>query len=474
MSDARLPQDAARLSEDIGDVLSAIRRLIAEDEALSLARDRIGAGHADARRAIDEDAAEFLARRHGGNAALARRMATGSEPQNGYDRPADLAKAISPDDDMAVNQPTENGDLAWPLGDAANAPGAARPRPVVPETPILDTPQPPQRIRRHLAADTQIPEPGRGDLPEARNDLVRTLSRAQHQHDGAENSGRFSPPRLNIVPRRATEAAPATSPLRLDNTRRVADETMSPAREATSGWRGWLRARPQTETVEQADDPQDPTLTAIDAQDEDAFAEAFDWKSRMRPDLPAAADFASCPGDAEAATSDADVVERAVHHRQRVSGGVSLPDNLYAGEAQHVARPAAGTGEAAFSDMLDAMASDDADATACKNDVAPHAIAPQKIASVMPDASHGKQGDDMGQLAGDASSSPAFSAAAESRYDTVTGLSPEDEEQSIRDLLRDMIQEELHGELGQRFARNLRAVIRREVAAAIDDQIDRF
>jgi len=120
------------------------------------------------------------------------------------------------------------------------------------------------------------------------------------------------------------------------------------------------------------------------------------------------------------------------------------------------------------------MASDDADATACKNDVAPHAIAPQKIASVMPDASHGKQGDDMGQLAGDASSSPAFSAAAESRYDTVTGLSPEDEEQSIRDLLRDMIQEELHGELGQRFARNLRAVIRREVAAAIDDQIDRF
>ena len=55
MSDARLPQDAARLSEDIGDVLSALRRLIAEDEALSLARDRIGAGRADADGRSDQD-----------------------------------------------------------------------------------------------------------------------------------------------------------------------------------------------------------------------------------------------------------------------------------------------------------------------------------------------------------------------------------------------------------------------------------
>ena len=470
MSDARLPQDVARLSEDIGDVLSAIRRLIAEDEALSLARDRIGAGRAETRQAIDEDAAEFLARRHGGNAALARRMATGSEPQNGYDRPVDLAKAISPGDDMAVNQPTEHGDLAWPLGDAANAPGAARPRPVVPETPILDTPQPPQRIRRHLSADTPMQDPGRGDRPEARNDLVRALSRAQRHHDDAENPGSVSPPRLNVVPRRATETAPATSPLRLDNTRRVTDETMSPAREASSGWRGWLRARPQTETAEQADDQQDPAPTAIDAQDEDAFAEAFDWKSRMRPDLPDAAHFASSHGDAEAATSDADVVGSVIH-RQRVSGWVSPPDNLDAGEAHDVARPAVGTGEAAFSDVLDAMARGYADGSACDDDIAPHAHAPEKIAAVMPDASQGEQGEDTGQEPADASSPAAFGT---SRYDTVTGLSPEDEEQSIRDLLRDMIQEELHGELGQRFARNLRAVIRREVAAAIDDQIDRF
>ena len=38
------------------------------------------------------------------------------------------------------------------------------------------------------------------------------------------------------------------------------------------------------------------------------------------------------------------------------------------------------------------------------------------------------------------------------------------------DLLREMIQEELQGEMGQRFSRNLRAVIRREIAAAIDER----
>jgi len=32
----------------------------------------------------------------------------------------------------------------------------------------------------------------------------------------------------------------------------------------------------------------------------------------------------------------------------------------------------------------------------------------------------------------------------------------------------------LQGEMGQRFSRNLRAVIRREIAAAMDDQLDRI
>ena len=44
----------------------------------------------------------------------------------------------------------------------------------------------------------------------------------------------------------------------------------------------------------------------------------------------------------------------------------------------------------------------------------------------------------------------------------------------IRKTIRAMIQEELHGELGERFSRNLRAVIRREIASAIENQMDRL
>lgn len=49
----------------------------------------------------------------------------------------------------------------------------------------------------------------------------------------------------------------------------------------------------------------------------------------------------------------------------------------------------------------------------------------------------------------------------------------EDDVKGVRSQIREMIQGELQGELGQRFSRNLRIVIRREIAAAIDDQFDR-
>jgi hypothetical protein len=71
MGDPRFSQNAARLSEDIGDVLTAIRRMIADDDALSSARDSI---RADRTGLVQDDAGEFLARRYGGNAALARQM----------------------------------------------------------------------------------------------------------------------------------------------------------------------------------------------------------------------------------------------------------------------------------------------------------------------------------------------------------------------------------------------------------------
>lgn len=72
MAEPRLSHSASRLSEDIGDVLSAIRRMIAEDDALSSTRDRLQAER-DAldtliqSNAIQEDAGDFLARRYGGD-----------------------------------------------------------------------------------------------------------------------------------------------------------------------------------------------------------------------------------------------------------------------------------------------------------------------------------------------------------------------------------------------------------------------
>ncbi|MFC0202272.1 flagellar biosynthesis protein FlhF [Paracoccus rhizosphaerae] len=45
------------------------------------------------------------------------------------------------------------------------------------------------------------------------------------------------------------------------------------------------------------------------------------------------------------------------------------------------------------------------------------------------------------------------------------------DEGTLRDRLNEMIREELQGEMGARFSSNIRAVIRREVATAVDDRL---
>lgn len=287
MADPRASQNAARLSEDIGDVLTAIRRMIADDDALSSARERVRVERTDL---IQDSAGDFLARRYGSNAALARQMV---EP-------------------------------------------ATRPAPV---------------------------EPAASAVPE-------------------------------FILRGKPEVVPAanTAPLRLEAERRIEE----PEAPKVSGWRAWLRPEPRDPApapapvapaaVAPAPAPVNAAPVVADGGDDDDFADAFDWKARMRPELDEPAPAAAV---------------KAVEHR--LSGWALPPE-----------------------------------------------VGPDTVA----------------QLAAEAE---AFDVEMQAH-----AAVEDDANQVIRDLLREMVQEELNGELGERFSANLRAVIRREVAAAIEAQLDRF
>lgn len=416
MSDPRSSQNAARLSEDIGDVLSAIRRLIAEDEAY--------AATPSSEAMVNEDAGDFLARRYGGNAELARRLAGGDRSQASRHDGAD-----GWDETHAAE--------TWPLGGLANSPDAARPNPPVPETPIPSVPQPPLRIQRH---DDSARFADRSDVPHPRNDLVRSLSASFGSGQDASVESNAGAPVVKGN-RDSDVATQAMVPLRLDAARRVVTSAApeEPAAQSEPArWRAWIRPEPPLQRPA-------ATLktTSTAAQAEGAgFSEDFDWKARMRPDIEAAAKTqpADVAGDTSAevvrAVPPAPVTAR-TDKPMRQSGWV----NAASESAAHIAEDGPD-----FTEVLDAL---------CGADL-PDADLRQSDAADCP-----------GAECSDA-------LAAEPSAETVTGFSPEAEEQSIRDLLREMIQEELHGELGERFSRNLRAVIRREVAAAIEDSLERF
>ncbi|MDM7458568.1 MAG: hypothetical protein P3W94_004280, partial [Paracoccus sp. (in: a-proteobacteria)] len=135
MSDPRFRPAAIHKPEDFGEVLQNIRRLVAEDEALSAARDRL----AQARLQVQhEDPADFLARRYGGNAALARQLADvqGSvrDPETSVAQGTPSAQSSSSAAGQAFTPPligtqtaeTDDPD-AWPHEAMANAPEAPRP-----------------------------------------------------------------------------------------------------------------------------------------------------------------------------------------------------------------------------------------------------------------------------------------------------------------------------------------------------------
>lgn len=322
MSDPRMSQNAARLSEDIGDVLSAIRRMIADDDALSHARDRVRSERGGL---IQDDAGDFLARRYGGNAALARQLV-----------------------ETAARAP------AMPEAVPAAVTADPEPQPAMPPFVLRAAPA--------AAADDAA--------------LTAPVPAAEALCDDAAP--------LRLVAERRVPEAPASRP---------------------SGWRAWLRSEPAEPQAPAEPVPSEPApaasvsgnaVAAAPAEDDaDDFAEAFDWKARMRPEI-------------EEPASPAPVSRMT---EPRLSGWASSPDP--------VARLAAEA--AAFDAEMQAQAEHEAAA----------------------------------QMAALATAQAA-------------------EDQSIRDLLRDMVQAELNGALGERFSANLRTVIRREVAAAIDTYLDRF
>lgn len=428
MAEPRPSQNAARLSEDIGDVLSAIRRLIAEDEALTTARDRLSAERGDAATTIDEDAGDFLARRYGGNSALARDLALSRKGDAGYQQPQHLAEAVVRSGDEA--------EEVWPLGDAANGPDAVRPR--------VDADRP---ITRHETPASSADQP---DHPAHRNDLVRTLSALTAQAADDQAAVPMIPRLRPIAPTVRPERPNAAAPLRLDATRRVLSGAPSKAEPPRPDCHDMNVAPADEEGGKPATGHE--ALRVTDLGDDDDFAEAFDWKARMRPELVAQAGVAAPPENVIARIAALGTVE---------------PDYPSQDEALIVLAEALGDGPS-FDDVF-ARGSEADPASGVSNETRESALptAEQTRQSPVP--------EDAATAANENQRASAVPQSAEPlARQTITGLSPEEEEQSIRDLLREMIQEELHGELGERFSRNLRSVIRREVAAAIDDQLDRL
>lgn len=381
MADPRNAQSASRLSEDIGDVLNAIRRMIAEDDALSSARERLIAERDALNSLVQEDAGEFLARRYGGNAALARRLAGVAE---------------------APEAAAQDASEIWPFGDRANAADAARPATVSIEAPQQDTAQPP------------------------RNNLARILSAG------------------------VSEPVPT-----------VDDTAPEPA--APRGWRAWIAPEPRMsrwaspEAAGEAATDAAAEFEAIVSQDD--FDEGLDWKSRMRPDLDEVRASGAIADDAQDKVLSSEAAAVAEDHALVPRNDPPQVVNDPAPQPAYLTpefSSAWGGYQTLFSiaglpsGILDAPADPKPTAT-----IGAEPSAPAEPAALL------------------LSDPQIVPEAADMLADAVDDQPLDDEEASIRDLLREMIQEELHGAMGERFSGNIRAVIRREVAAAIDQHLER-
>lgn len=472
---------AQRLSDDIGDVLTAIRRLIAEDEALVSARDRVQQARGEASLQLaevpisdPEDPAELLARRYGGNAALARQLAH-----------------LHDDLDFGAAPQAAGDDAAWPLGPFANSPEAARPGLVeeapVPPGDIDDDAGPGDDFEQMLAElDGDGPEAGIA-VPEHRNDLARRLSAsfaspepedAAGDHDVEASEGEDAP--LLLDPNQRIPSAP----LPARHAPRPAAPNWTPLTLVPAAQGDEVQDAPQVDEEPIPDSaPGQACLARVDFEDD------FDWKARMRPDL----DEQAAEDRIEAAAADLSPLPLSEAVDSAGSAGDEPAPQPEVAEAACVAVQADAFLTVPMTAVLPVqpfavfstpftMATPLA---AIPLPIPPEAVAVATMAPAadpvvadMPGAGEAPASAEIaapdaepaeGDLATAAPVEDRPAAAAESPAEILS-----EEEQSIRELLREMIQEELLGELGQRFSRNLRAVIRREVAVAIDDHLDRL
>ncbi|MDB6176043.1 hypothetical protein PAF17_00800 [Paracoccus sp. Z330] len=263
MADFHGNQNAARLSEDIGDVLSAIRRLIAADEGADRSISPQPAVESDLPDPIT-DPAEQLARRYGGEASLARRLVeagTLGEQADRRDGPLDH-------DDL-LSEP-------WPFGASANGPAAER--------------------DDQTSLGSQ--EHGNAETPILRHRSTHDTT------DDAHEAGRNvrHAPRIVRMSRGALETVRTEDdrpPLKLEEASRVIDDRAGDSPD-TSEWHSFIRARRAgcaenqgSNVVSLADQlPSAGNAPAVNIpaattdEDEASFAEAFDWKANLTAEQP--------------------------------------------------------------------------------------------------------------------------------------------------------------------------------------------
>lgn len=392
MNDMSRSQSASRISEDIGDVLGAIRRLIADDEALDYSRNDQGRLSDAPVKAVDShrDDAQALAARFGGAAALARRMVQDS-----------AALTAAQKDNGGSSAPNAR---AWP----------------------------------HLVADRQIP---------AARPLVPGIVALRDQ------------PARQGSHRPVADLAMESTPLRLGEADRVGALAQNDPDDAPDGT---LQGGAQSASQCAVSAPSAITISD-DLDDLDDFAEAFDAKARMRPDV-FSVDIAPAVELHEAEETDmrAEGMETDLGMPQ-----ADAADPFLQAYTAHADDP---------DDPAPSVADEDTPSLAAPRDAADQTPPVRGFGLTIPvytDAMEldGQVDDDPIDMRPD----PAPEMIAEPVQEEVIAETGEAvDEASIREVIREIIQEELHGELGQRFSRNLRAVIRREVAASIDEHLERL